>query len=133
MRIVVAIDSFKGSLTSVEANRAVCRALAGHDVISLDGTVRPARFGSLEAEREAVIEVAEASGLTLVDSLDPWRYSSYGTGMQILQALERGAKRITLGLGGSATIDGGKEATLRRLVSVSLIRRDVSLNRSRIS
>ncbi|MCT4778326.1 MULTISPECIES: glycerate kinase [Exiguobacterium] len=35
MRIVVAMDSFKGSLTSVEANRAVCRALAGNDVIEV--------------------------------------------------------------------------------------------------
>ncbi|MFN3367282.1 MAG: glycerate kinase [Exiguobacterium mexicanum] len=138
MRIVVAMDSFKGSLTSVEANRAVCRALAGHDVIevpisdggegfldawllthpyaetitqevmSLDGTMRQARYGWLELTREAVIEVAEASGLTLVDTLDPWRYSSYGTGLQIKHALKRGAKRITVGLGGSATVDGGK-------------------------
>lgn len=138
MRIVVAMDSFKGSLTSVEANWAVCRALAGHDVIkvpisdggegfldawllthphaevvtqdvlSLDGTMRQARYGWLELTREAVIEVAEASGLTLVDTLDPWRYSSYGTGLQIRHALERGATRITVGLGGSATVDGGK-------------------------
>ncbi|TCI21748.1 glycerate kinase [Exiguobacterium sp. SL-9] len=132
------MDSFKGSLTSVEANRAVSRALAGHDVVevpisdggegfldawllthpdaeivtqdvmSLDGTLRTTRYGWLEAGREAVIEVAEASGLTLVDTLDPWRYSSYGTGLQIRQALERGATRITVGLGGSATVDGGK-------------------------
>ena len=138
MRIVVAMDSFKGSMTSVEANRAVERALAGHDVIevpisdggegfldawllthpyaetitqdvmSLDGTMRQARYGWLELTREAVIEVAEASGLTLVDTLDPWRYSSYGTGLQIRHALERGATRITVGLGGSATVDGGK-------------------------
>lgn len=138
MKIVVAMDSFKGSLTSVEANHAVSRALGGHDVVevpisdggegfldawltthpdaeiviedvmSLDLTVRPARFGWLEAEQEAVIEVAEASGLMLVDTLDPWRYSSFGTGMQIKQAIERGAKRIIIGLGGSATVDGGK-------------------------
>ena len=138
MRIVVAMDSFKGSLTSVEANRAVCRALPRHDVIevpisdggegfldawllthphavavtqdvmSLDGTMRQARYGWSELTREAVIEVAEASGLTLVVTLDPWRYSSYGTGMQIRHALEHGAKRITVGLGGSATVDGGK-------------------------
>lgn len=138
MRIVVAMDSFKGSLTSVEANRVVRAALAGHDVmevpisdggegfldawllthpqaeaitqdvLSLDGTVRRARYGWSERTREVVIEVAEASGLTLIDVLDPWRYSSYGTGLQIRHALERGAKRITVGLGGSATVDGGK-------------------------
>lgn len=138
MQIVVAMDSFKGSLTSVEANRAVHKALVGHDVIevpisdggegfldawllthldaevvtqeviSLDGTKRPARYGWSERTHEAVIEVAEASGLTLVDVLDPWCYSSYGTGQQIRDALERGATRITVGLGGSATVDGGK-------------------------
>lgn len=138
MRIIVAMDSFKGSLTSVEANRAVREALAEHDVIevpisdggegfldawllthrqaevitqdvlSLDGTMRQARHGWLDLTQEAVIEVAEASGLTLVDTLDPLRYSSYGTGLQIRHALERGATRITVGLGGSATVDGGK-------------------------
>lgn len=138
MRIVVAMDSFKGSLTSVEANRAVREALAEHDVIevpisdggegfldawllthpqaevvtqdvmSLDRTVRKARYGWSERTREVVIEVAEASGLTLIDVLDPWRYSSYGTGLQIKDALGHGATRITVGLGGSATVDGGK-------------------------
>lgn len=138
MRIVVAMDSFKGSLTSVEANRAVRAALAGYDVVevpisdggegfldawllthphaevvtqdvmSLDGTVRQARYGWSGRTREAVIEVAEASGLTLIDVLDPWRYSSYGTGLQIKHALERRATRVTVGLGGSATVDGGK-------------------------
>jgi len=138
MLIVVAMDSFKGSLSSVEANAAVARALEGHDVVTvpvsdggegfldawlaahpegevvtdsvpgLDGVVRQARFGWSESSREAVIELAEASGLTLVETLDPWRYSTYGTGLQIRAALELGAKHITVGLGGSATIDGGK-------------------------
>lgn len=152
MRIVVAMDSFKGSLTSVEANRAVRAALVGHDVVeapisdggegfldawllthphaetityevsSLDGTVRQARYGWSERTREAVIEVAEASGLTLVGTLDPWRYSSYGTGLQIRHALERGAKRITIGLGGSATVDGGKG--LLEAIGVRFLDRD---------
>lgn len=152
MRIVVAMDSFKGSLTSVEANRAVCRALVGHDVIevpisdggegfldawllthphaetithevsSLDGTVRQVRYGWSERTREAVIEVAEASGLTLVGTLDPWRYSSYGTGLQIRHALERGATRITVGLGGSATVDGG--TGLLEAIGVRFLDRD---------
>lgn len=138
MRIVVAMDSFKGSLTSREANRAVSRALVGHDVVeipvsdggegfldawlathsdaedvqadvvALDGQQCRARYGWHEATREAIVEVAEASGLTLVNRLAPWRYSSYGTGMQLRQAIERGARHITLGLGGSATMDGGK-------------------------
>ncbi|EPE63508.1 glycerate kinase family protein [Exiguobacterium sp. S17] len=132
------MDSFKGSLTSQEANRAVRRALAGHEVVeipvsdggegfldawlathpeanaveqevtALDGRVRQARYGWHGATREAVVEVAEASGLTLVDRFDPWQYSSYGTGVQLRQAIERGARRITIGLGGSVTVDGGK-------------------------
>lgn len=138
MLIVVAMDSFKGSLSSVEANAAVARALEGHDVVTvpvsdggegfldawlaahpegevvtdsvpgLDGVVRQARFGWSESSREAVIELAEVSGLMLVETLDPWRYSTYGTGMQLRAAILRGARRITIGLGGSATIDGGK-------------------------
>lgn len=137
MKIIVAMDSFKGSLSSIEANAAVSRALVGHDVTSipisdggegfldawlaskrgivieedvtfLDGTTGRARYGWDESTRHAVIEVAETAGLTKVDHMDPWRYSSFGTGMQIVQALERGAERLTIGLGGSGTIDGGK-------------------------
>ncbi|MCC5891177.1 MAG: glycerate kinase [Exiguobacterium sp.] len=132
------MDAFKGSLSSAEANAAVISALAGHDVVTvpvsdggegfleawlaahpdaslieqevyhLDGRSRQAGYGFREATRDAVVEVAAASGLTLVNTLDPWRYSSYGTGMQLKQAIERGARGITVGLGGSATVDGGK-------------------------
>lgn len=57
----------------------------------------------------ALIETATANGLTLVpqDQLNPLKASSYGVGELILDAMERGAKTITLGLGGSATNDGG--------------------------
>lgn len=138
MRIIVAMDSFKGSLSSIEANQAVRRALEGHDVITipisdggegfldawfathedamvveevvscLDGTERTARFGFEPSTTHAVIEVAETTGLTLLTHVDPWLYSSVGVGHQIVQALERGATVITIGLGGSGTIDGGK-------------------------
>ncbi|WP_215143270.1 glycerate kinase [Exiguobacterium qingdaonense] len=138
MRIVVAMDSFKGSLSSMEANQAVSRALEGHDVtvipvsdggegfldawlathsdativeeniICLDGTRRIARFGFDKFKKHAVIEVAETTGLTLLSHLDPWHYSSVGVGDQLVRALDLGASRITIGLGGSGTIDGGK-------------------------
>lgn len=138
MRIVVAMDSFKGSLSSMGANQAVRRALEGHDVIiipisdggegfldawlathvdasvvkepvqCLDETRRIARFGFEPSTKHAVIEVAETTGLTLLTHVDPWRYSSIGVGEQIIQALDCGATCITVGLGGSGTIDGGK-------------------------
>jgi glycerate kinase len=57
----------------------------------------------------AVIEMASASGLILLKQheLDPTKTSTFGTGQLIARALEAGAKRIILGIGGSATTDGG--------------------------
>ncbi|MBV9989584.1 MAG: glycerate kinase [Chitinophagaceae bacterium] len=68
-----------------------------------------AEFGLIDNGRTAVIEMAAASGLRLLksDELDPMRASSYGTGLQIKQAIEKGAKKIILCVGGSATVDGG--------------------------
>jgi len=59
--------------------------------------------------RTAVVEVARASGLALLDpgDRDPEKTDSYGTGQLILEALSAGAKRLVVGLGGSATNDGG--------------------------
>ena len=56
----------------------------------------------------AVIEMAAASGLRLVSRRDPLRASTFGTGELVRDALERGFKRIIIGLGGSATNDGGR-------------------------
>ena len=70
-----------------------------------------ARYGLIEAEgtATAVIEMAAASGLTLVPRgrRDPRRATTYGTGELMLDALERGAQRLLVGIGGSATNDGG--------------------------
>lgn len=62
--------------------------------------------------RTAVLEMAAASGLALVplDRRDPLRATTYGTGEMILAALQEGAGRILLGIGGSATVDGGAGA-----------------------
>lgn len=67
------------------------------------------RFGWLSESKCAIIEMAEASGLSLltVNELNPMIASSRGTGELILEAINRGAKKIILGIGGSATIDGG--------------------------
>ena len=70
-----------------------------------------ARYGIIESDGviTAVIEMAAASGLTLVpkDRLDPRRATTYGTGELMLDAFERGARRLLVGIGGSATNDGG--------------------------
>lgn len=60
-------------------------------------------------KRTAVVEMASASGLSLIplSKRDPWMTTSFGTGQLIKKALDLGADRILIGLGGSATIDGG--------------------------
>jgi glycerate kinase len=66
-------------------------------------------FGLIDGDKTAVIEMANASGLRLLrkQELDPLHASSFGTGQQIKAALDRGVKKIIIGMGGSATIDGG--------------------------
>lgn len=138
MKIVTAIDSFKGSMTSAEANEVVKKALPDHHVVALpiadggEGTVEAftdmlngelieepitgpdqqiiaGKYGWVKEKALAVIEVAEGAGITKVPStsLHPKAHTSYGVGEQILSALERGASRLFIGLGGSATVDGG--------------------------
>ena len=141
MKVMVAPDSFKGSLTAVEAAEAMERGLrrvepdAEVDVCPLsDGgegfveTMLSASRGTLHEEAvldplgrriraawallddgTAVIEVAAASGLTRLTPAerDPEATTSHGTGQLIAAALERGCTRLLIGLGGSATNDGG--------------------------
>lgn len=66
-----------------------------------------AEFGLLEGI--AVIEMARAAGLVLLapEERDPQKASTYGVGQLVLAALDRGVREIWLGLGGSATVDGG--------------------------
>ena len=142
MKILVAPDKFKGSLTAVEAVEAIargwravfpeaeieaapiadggegfaealCVALGGEwircparDPIGRDVE---ARYAWIEAEKLAVIEMSEASGLwrLKLKELAPLRANTFGTGQLIRDAVERGAKTILVGLGGSATTDGG--------------------------
>ncbi|TMI71606.1 MAG: glycerate kinase [Bacteroidetes bacterium] len=68
-----------------------------------------ASFGLIDGDKTAVIEMANASGLSLLkkEELDPLHATSFGTGEQIKAALDRGVKKIIIGMGGSATIDGG--------------------------
>lgn len=68
-----------------------------------------AAFGWIAETKTAVIETAAASGLPLLkeEELDPYRASTYGTGQLLLNAIDLGAKKVILGLGGSATVDAG--------------------------
>ena len=142
VKILVAPDKFKGSLSAVAAVAAItrgwravfpdavfeaapiadggegfaealCLALGGEWVrcAALDplGREIEARFVWIEKDRLAVIEMSEASGLWRLQhsELAPLRASTFGTGQLIREAAERGAKMILVGLGGSATTDGG--------------------------
>jgi glycerate kinase len=67
-------------------------------------------FGLIEDGGTAIVEMAMASGLALVDELDPWNATTYGTGELIAAAAEAGAAVILVAVGGSATTDGGAGA-----------------------
>jgi len=83
-----------------------------------------ATFGLIEDGRTAVIEMADASGLRLLvpGELAPLAASSYGTGELIRGALDSGVQDIILGLGGSATVDGG--AGILRALGVRFLDKD---------
>lgn len=68
-----------------------------------------ASFGLIDEGKTAVIEMADASGIRLLrpEELNPLHATSFGTGEQIKIALDMGARKIILGMGGSATVDGG--------------------------
>jgi glycerate kinase len=81
------------------------------EVGAQDAQGRPltATYGWLPEQSEAVMEMSAASGLALVSDLplNPAMASTEGTGLMMLDALKRGARRIVIGIGGSATNDGG--------------------------
>lgn len=142
MKVVVAIDSFKGSLSSIEAGQAVkAGVLAAHpdaNVIikpladggegttdafieglggqRIDLTVTGPMgspvfcyYGYLEKDKTAIIEMASASGITLVPAhqKNPLTASTRGVGEMIIHALEKGCRHFIIGIGGSATNDAG--------------------------
>ncbi len=92
---------------------AICQARGGewvncpaHDAL---GRVRPARYGWLAAPRLAVMEMSAAAGLAQLapDERNPLRASTFGVGEMLASATARRAVEIIIGLGGSATNDGG--------------------------
>ena len=140
MKIIVAIDSFKGCLTSAEANQAASEGIIdkmpdakvvqvpvsdggegfleafyvvmGGEIVEVnvkDPLMRPIVASYLLHGVTAVIEIAKASGLTLLspEERNPMLATSYGTGQLVVDAVRRGCKHIIVGLGGSATSDCG--------------------------
>lgn len=141
-RITIAIDSFKGSLSSREVAdafeaglreriadcevRKVSIADGGEGTVealveTLNGNYvearvadplgRPiaARYGVIDGGTTAVMEMSAASGLPLLtpEERNPLLTSTYGTGEMIAHALDRGCRKFLVGIGGSATNDGG--------------------------
>ena len=107
-------DGGEGTVaTIVCATRGTYMTSAAHDPL---GRPIEATWGWVgdPADRTAVVEMAAASGLTLLtpEERDPMRTSSFGTGELIAAAAQAGARRVILGLGGSATNDGGCGAAM---------------------
>ena len=145
MKIIIAPQSFKGSLTAKEATQIITDCAKNifpeSELIGIpiadggDGTLETiidatngklmnsqvkgpnnsvvqaswGLFNSENNEKIGIIEMARASGLAMIDpkNLDPFNSTSFGTGELILDAVKNGAKKIILGIGGSATNDCG--------------------------
>lgn len=142
MKITLAFDSFKGSLTSHEVAEAfeegllscipacdICKVVIADGgegttealVESMHGVyvnvavsdplqrTITARYGIVDNGNTAVIEMAKASGLPLLahSERNPLMTTTYGTGQMILDAIDRGCRNFLIGIGGSATNDGG--------------------------
>ncbi|HSS62244.1 MAG TPA: glycerate kinase [Candidatus Limnocylindrales bacterium] len=142
LKVVVAPNAFKGTLTAPQAAAAIARGVRevfpDAEVVEIpvadggDGTVEAlvsaqrgeyrtagvegplgepigARYGLIDAHRTAVVELATASGLTLIPKArrDPRRTSTYGFGQLLAAARREGVATIIAGIGGSATNDGG--------------------------
>ena len=142
LKFVVAIDSFKGSLSSFEAGNAIkqaalkfdktaevtVKALAdggegtvdalasGYDSETVEiavtgplGNTVTAKYCILKDSNTAVIEMAAAAGITLItaEQRNPLNTTTFGVGELIRDAINRGCRRFIVGIGGSATNDGG--------------------------
>ena len=73
------------------------------------GTFVTSRYGIMDDETTAIMEMAQAGGIILVDrnDLDPWRANTEGVGEMIRNAIDRGCRNFIIGIGGSATTEGG--------------------------
>jgi len=141
LKVVVAVDSFKGSASSKDVAQSISKGIYNYNrnievkkvsiadggegtidaiVDSLDGEYNyidvtgplgdkvTAKIGIIR-NNAAVLEMAESSGLNLVtkDKLDPYAATTYGVGEILRYVLDKGIRDIYIGIGGSATNDGG--------------------------
>ncbi|WP_416055448.1 glycerate kinase [Streptococcus agalactiae] len=142
MKVVVAIDSLKGSLSSLEAGNAIKESIneviPGADVevhpladggegtvealtLGMGGTIETipvkgpigekvhASYGIIPQRQLAIIEMAAAAGITLIatEERNPLHTTTYGVGEMIKDAISKGCRHFIIGIGGSATNDGG--------------------------
>ena len=142
MKAVIAIDSLKGSLSSIEAAQAIAEGIKKADakvevvirlladggegtvealVCGMNGTLQHVKvtgtlgepvvceYGIIDETKTAVIEMSGAAGITLVPDTkkNPLYTTTYGVGEVIRDAIEKGCRRFIVGIGGSATNDGG--------------------------
>jgi glycerate kinase len=154
MNIIVAPDSFKGSLTALEAADAIIQGvldvLPDAEIVSIpladggEGTVEAlvratrgkilkakvtgplgdlveAQFGLLGDDVTGVVEMAQAAGLFLIppEKRNPLLATTYGVGELMLAALDMGCTQLIVGMGGSATNDGG--AGMAQALGVKLL------------
>lgn len=142
--IIIATDSFKGSMTSYEAGDAIATAIKEQTPSRVtvypvadggEGTTEALSFGRAAVlpqcitvtgplgekvqakytifgtgeEKTAILEMAQAAGLTLVpvSQRNPLKTTTYGVGEMILDAVRKGCKKLIVGIGGSATNDVG--------------------------
>lgn len=157
MKFVLATDSFKESMTSIEAcnimEKAIKKIKSHAEVIKVpmadggEGTVEAlvnstsgtfveaevlnplgekikASYGILGDKKTAVIEMAKASGIELIKREDrnPLITTTYGTGQLIKHAVKNGMKHLVIGIGGSATNDGG--SGMLQALGVKLLDKD---------
>lgn len=142
MKITVAIDSFKGSLSTFQAGKAIEQGIkrvyenadvvispiadggegtvdavvgaAGGELVTVDvtdplGERVKAVYGYIPQTKTAVIEMSAAAGITLVPEKkrNPLYTTTYGVGELIMHAISKGCRKFLVGIGGSATNDGG--------------------------
>ena len=142
MKAVIAIDSLKGSLSSIEAGQAIAEGIKKADakaevvirpladggegtvealVCGMNGTLQHVKvtgplgepvvceYGIIDETKTAVIEMSGAAGITLGPDTkkNPLYTTTYGVGEVIRDAIEKGCRRFIVGIGGSATNDGG--------------------------
>lgn len=104
LRLMPIADGGNGTLDAFLMNGGQRKTITVKNPL---GAAIEAEYGVLDDGNTAVIEMALASGIELVMERDPIHASTYGTGQLMQAALDDGAKQFIVGMGGSATVDGG--------------------------